>query len=321
MGSLSKPGLAGRHQPPDPGPVEGRIEGDRPSGLAALRRYIDERERVVSTARPAVSLGADELDARLPEGGLALGALHECVPAGHGDFAATLGFALALAARALSARPGFVLCAIPAHCGFEQGIVHAPGLAAFGLDPDRFIEVGVPKTRAMLWVMEEGLAAGEEGRRALAAVIGVEAGRDYDFTASRRLAMRAERSGATAFLVRAHTANAIGGASAAATRWRVATEPHADEPHAALPDGARRHGNSPGVGAPRWAVSLVKSKRGMPGHRQVVEWDHETLSFRMAAALAGRTPTPVRASNQPTGEQAGKPAGERAGKRNWAAAS
>ncbi|MCB1464256.1 MAG: inducible mutagenesis protein A [Nitratireductor sp.] len=260
----------------------------------------------------AVSLGAGELDASLPDRGLALGALHECVPAGHGDFAAALGFSLALAARVVSkcaadARPGGVLWVFPTHCGFEQGRLHAPGLMAFGLDPARFIEVGVQKTRAMLWVMEEGLSTG-----ALAAVIGVETGRDYDFTASRRLAMRAERSGVTALLIRAcKQADGSGGASTAATtRWRIATEPHAHQLGAAGPRIGQGHEN-PGVGAPRWAVSLIKSKRGMPGHRQVVEWDHETLSFRMAAALAGRTP--VSQNRRGTGEQAGS--------RKWAAAS
>ncbi|MEC9343071.1 MAG: inducible mutagenesis protein A [Pseudomonadota bacterium] len=230
-----------------------------------MKRHIAQKERLAPAARPAVSLGAAELDAALPEGGLALGALHECVPEGHGDFAATLGFGLALASRVVCTRPGFVLCAFPARCGFEQGVVHAPGLTAFGLDPDRFIEVDVAKPRAMLWVMEEAL-----GAAALAAVIGI-AGRDeraYDFTASRRLALRAARSGVTALLVRPHAPE--GTTTAATTRWRIAA--------------------APGAGPPRWSATLVKSKKGMPGHRNVVEWDHETLSLRLAAALADRTP-------------------------------
>jgi protein ImuA len=286
-----------------------------PSAVSARARRLRALIRPMehSAERPlehrTVSLGSAEFDAILPDNGLELGALHECVPAGYSDFAAALGFSLGLAARIVHARPGNVLWVFPDHCGFEQGRLHAPGLMAFGLDPNRFVEVGVRKTHAMLWVMEEGLAANGPGEGALAAVIGVEAGtrtgRDYDFTASRRLAMRAEKSGVTALLIRASAQTGIegGAATAAATRWRVATEPHAPEPSA-----WRRHENPD---APRWAVSLVKSKRGMPGHRQVVEWDHETLSFHMAAALADRTS--LHRSGEGIGGQASRP--------EWAAAS
>ena len=66
-----------------------------------------------------------------------------------------------------------------------------------------------------------------------------------------------------------------------------------------------------GSASPRWAVELVKSKGGTAGRRRIVEWNHETLSFRLAAALADRAP-PASDVEQ---------AGDRAGGRKWAAAS
>ncbi len=49
--------------------------------LRALVRQIEERRRRVTTALP---FGLAEIDARLPAGGLALGALHEVAGGGNG---------------------------------------------------------------------------------------------------------------------------------------------------------------------------------------------------------------------------------------------
>ena len=93
----------------------------------------------------------------------------------------------------------------------EAGRIHPPGLELAGL-----IHVEARDARAALWAMEEGLRCA-----ALGGVIGELWGdpRALDFTATRRLAVAAERSGVPAWLVR------IGGAanlSGARMRWRVA---------------------------------------------------------------------------------------------------
>ena len=81
------------------------------------------------------------------------------------------------------------------------------------------IHVEARDARAALWAMEEGLRCA-----ALGAVIGELWGdpASLDFTATRRLAVAAERSGVACWLVR------LGGSanlSGARMRWRVASAP------------------------------------------------------------------------------------------------
>lgn len=268
---------------------------NRKYDLQALRQHIAEQERFVPEVRPkiraVVPLGAAVLDSALPDDGLAIGALHELLPACHGDFAATIGFGFGLVTRIIRARPGSVLWVHPSHQAFRQGAIYPVGLATIGFDPDRLIQLNAPKAQNVLWALEEGLA-----NSAIAAVIGVlpENDRAYDFTASRRLTMRAVENGVAALLIRNYPTSET--ATAAETRWSVAAEPS---------EAQHRVGQTmPGLGAPRWRIQLTKCKRGMPGRWQV-EWDHETLSFRLAAPLADRTP--VRA--------------HRVTRQDWAAAS
>ncbi|MCZ6605007.1 MAG: inducible mutagenesis protein A [Alphaproteobacteria bacterium] len=247
--------------------------------LQALRQRIAEQERGAPKIRPGVPLGATALDNALPDRGLAIGALHELLPVLHGDFAATIGFGFGLLTRIVRTRPGFVLWVLPSHQAFRQGAIYPVGLAAIGFDPDRLIQLSAPKTRNVLWALEEGL-----GNSALAAVIGVlpENDRIYDFTASRRLAMRAAENGVTALLIRNQPTSES--ATAAEMRWSVAAEPSETQRRVGQP--------MPGLGAPRWQIQLTKCKRGTPG-RWLVEWDRETFSFRLAAPLADRTPARV----------------------------
>jgi protein ImuA len=241
--------------------------------IERLRRRIAVQERLSSLKRPIVTLGPDRLDAALPDGGLASGALHEIVPTTPRDFAAAAGFGFCLLARLARVRPGTVLWALPAYRSFHEGELYPLGLAALGFDPSRLVQIEVRKGSDILWALEEGLA-----HSALAAVIGVlpEGDRAYDFTASRRLAMRSAGQGVTALILhdRAHA----GATTAADTRWSVGLLP------SVLSGGAE-----PGLGPPRWRLELTKSRRGRPG-RWDVEWNHETLSFRLPAPLADRTP-------------------------------
>ena len=93
----------------------------------------------------------------------------------------------------------------------ESGRIHPPGLALADL-----IHVEARDARAALWAMEEGLRCA-----ALSGVIGELWGDPaaLDFTATRRLAVAAERSGVAAFLVRlGGHANLERGADALADR-------------------------------------------------------------------------------------------------------
>jgi hypothetical protein len=66
-----------------------------------LRERIQRLEGAVARRRAVLSFGVKEIDRRLPEGGLALGALHEVAGGGNGavDGAAAALFAAGIAAR------------------------------------------------------------------------------------------------------------------------------------------------------------------------------------------------------------------------------
>ncbi len=237
--------------------------------IETLRRRIATQERLTPLRRPTVPMGAATIDAALPAHGLQTGAVHEVQPDTAGDFTAAAGFGACLLARLTQKRPGIVLWVTPGHGEAEHGALYPLGLAALGFDPARLVLLHASKTVDILWALEEGL-----GHARLAAVFGIlpETARGYDFAASRRLSMRAARLGVTAFILRSRRDE--GESTAAETRWSVAALP--GDPAA---DAA----------APRWRLDLLKSRKGLPG-RWDVEWDHETLSFRLPAPVVDRAP-------------------------------
>ncbi len=190
-----------------------------------------------------LAFGHPGLDGHLPGGGLALGALHEVGGTGpdveHGAAAALF------AAGVLARLPGLVLWVVERHDLF------APGLAAAGLHPARVLYAEAGRSTSVLLVMEEGLRA-----PGLAGVVGEVSGR-LTLTASRRLQLAAEASGALAFALRRsrkHDDPALAEPSAAVTRWRVGALPSGPVlPHA--PD-------VPGLARARWRLDLVRCRGG-----------------------------------------------------------
>ena len=132
----------------------------------------------------------------------------------------------------------------------QRDDLYAPGLQAFGIDPDRLIIVRVEKDKDVLAVQEDALRT-----RGVAVAVG-EVSR-LDLTAGRRLQLVSERSGATAFALRRTLyAEPRGRArsaetSAATTRWRIAPAPSESE--------------EPGLGALRWKARLERSRGGRTG--------------------------------------------------------
>jgi protein ImuA len=125
----------------------------------------------------------------------------------------------------------------------EGGRIYPPGLGI-----EELIHVEANDARAALWAMEEGLRCS-----ALGGVVGEIWGdpRALDFTATRRLAVAAERSGVPAWLVR------LGGQanlSGARMRWRVASAPSLPNELDAL---------APGEAA--WDVELFRARGAAPG--------------------------------------------------------
>jgi protein ImuA len=193
-------------------------------------------------------------------GGFARAALHEIAAARESAIAAASGFALALAARAGDARA--VLWIAEDMGLIENGAPYGPGLDDLDLAPERLVTVAAAKSRDVLWAMEEALRC-----RAVGAVVGEIRTQRLDLRASRRLSLAAGRRGVCAFLLR----TAPGAeASAAATRWVVATAPSSAS--AACP------------GPPRVSVQLIRNRRGPVGS-WVLEWNRVEQRFDLASSL------------------------------------
>jgi len=249
----------------------------RRASLARLRQAIAGIEQ----QGPSLSSGEDSLARTLDgaekrEGAERLSALlfrpglHE-VTASYEDRSAAQGFAMALLAG-LEGR-GPLLWAFREADAREWGAPYGPGLAAFGLAPERLLFFEGRKSLDVLGALEEGLKSG-----ALAGVLG-EAG-EAGLTETRRLSLAAMEAGRPCFLLRPAE---VREGSAARTRVRLRAAPSA--PHgqdAAAP------------GAPRFQVSLEKAKGEKAGEMgkpftAIVEWDHETHHLHLAAPLSGRT--------------------------------
>jgi len=145
----------------------------------------------------------------------------------------------------------------------ESGRIHPPGLPVQNL-----IHVETRDARDALWAMEEGVRCA-----GLSAVIGELWGdpKALDFTATRRLAVAAERSGTPCWLVRlGGTANLSG----ARMRWRSASAPsliHPLDPKA------------PGLAA--WDAELFRARGSPPGRWSIA---HEADRFHLVAASGDR---------------------------------
>jgi protein ImuA len=238
--------------------------------LQALRERLRRLDDGTRCRRAVLPYGIPTIDEHLPEGGLALGALHEVAGGGNG---AIDGAAVALFAAGIAARTrGRVLW-----CVTRQDLF-APAIASAGLAPGRVIYVEAEDEKTVLACFEEGLRHGRghgglySGHSGgllggLGAVV-AEVAR-LSMTASRRLQLAAEGSGAIGIAIRRRPAshhtrgrgtavqgNAeeehaadFGQPTAAVTRWRVSTLPSAPLPVA-------------GVGRARWRLELIRSRGG-----------------------------------------------------------
>jgi protein ImuA len=229
----------------------------------------DLRARIARLAQGAhappsvLPFGLQEIDSRLPQGGLVLGALHEIAGGGPG---AVHGAAAALFAAGILARlKGPVLWCLRA-CD-----LFAPALAGAGLDPDRVLYAEGSDEKTVLLCLEEGLR-----HKGLAAAAGEIS--SLPMAASRRLQLAAEASGVPAFVIRRWRTPAaaadFGQPTAAATRWRISALPSAPLPVA-------------GVGRPRWRVELIRCRAGESADWEVEACDDEGC-LALPAVLAGR---------------------------------
>jgi len=231
--------------------------------LHDLRAQIARIEHAGQPARAVLPFGIAAIDQRLPQAGLALGAVHQMTDA--------TGAAAPLFIAGILARlEGAVLW-----CLRTQDLF-APSLASVGLHPDRVIYAEPDDDAGVLLCLEEGLR-----QPGLAAVVGEVA--RLPMPASRRLQLAAEASGVTAFIIRrwrrAADAAEFSQPSAAVTSWRISQLPSAPLP-------------VPGIGRAVWRVELVRSRGGA-----TAAWDMEACDaegrLALSADLANRSLAPA----------------------------
>ena len=234
----------------------------RKAAVRALRQQLARMEGVPKDETRALPFGVSALDRHLPHGGLAFGTVHEITSGTEADRPAAFGFLMALLGRLPDRTP--LLFVHTAKTFARTGSPHGHGLHGLGLDPARLRLVEAADEAEALWATEEALRA--EGPVAVASALG---GR-IDLKTSQRLHHAAREAGLPLLVLRPERTSPVPTAS---TRWRIA----------AAPGPRDRFGLLAGW---RWRVALDRCRNGRPGD-WVLEFDHVTHRFALAAAVAG----------------------------------
>lgn len=247
---------------------------DHRQRLAALRERIADIERkpALVEARARMVPQGDGGSADFPR--FAGGLLQDVFTDERRNAGALLGFALGQARGLLNGQRLAVVHLQLADEGQKLGLPYGPGLDHFGFDPAALLLVRAGDMAELLWAAEEALAC-----RAVAAVVADIGSRPrlLDFTASRRLSLRAAEAGSSIFMLRYGQERQ---ASAAQLRWHVAPA-----------HSARRRWDAHAPGAQRWRVTL---ERGVGFNHQawLLEWTEHGFATRPApydiAGPAGR---------------------------------
>lgn len=223
-------------------------------GLSKQRTLQDLRARIETIEKKPLLVES----ALSPRPGVSLlttppGMLHEVFADEQRDTGVALGFALAQAQRLLNTDRLAILVLQLVQDSRDLGVPYGAGLKSFGLDPETIVLGRMENPVDLLWAAEEAIAC-----RAVAAVV-ADIGtpmKALDFTASRRLSLRAAAAGCSAFILRYGRDRE---ASASRFRWRVMPVPG---PPLAFDARAPSH--------PRWQVHLEKGRLGSRG--DPVEW-------------------------------------------------
>lgn len=252
--------------------------------MEALRARIAQIEK-----RPMLAQGAALLPQQQGEQALLSapgGLLHEIFSDERRNAGATLGFALAQARGLLSAERPAILCVQLVREAQDMGLPYGAGLGSFRIDPESLVLTRAENIVEFLWAIEEAVSC-----RAVAAVIADIGGhpKELDFTASRRLSLRAESAGTSVFLTRYGKERE---ASAARLRWRISPNISG----AAMFDARAPSG-------PRWRVELEKGRLGPAAQRAgtvdfLLDWTEngflvvDSSRAEGISALPDRAPSP-----------------------------
>ena len=173
----------------------------REHDLSVLRARIAaiEKRPLLAEAERSVPAGRREDEDWQALLSLPAGLLHEVYADEPRNGGAALGFALGLGKGLLTPERPALLYLHLVHEGQELGLPYGAGLMSFGMDPGSLILGRMQTLSELLWAVEEAIAC-----RAVAGVVADVAGapKGLDFTASRRLSLRAAGGGASVFMLR-----------------------------------------------------------------------------------------------------------------------
>jgi len=247
----------------------------REARLEIMRRKIAAIEAGGAPARAVLAFGDPRIDGVFPAGGLPLGRWHEAAGEGLEIETAVAAAAFVAALIAPLAARGEIVWVM------RRDDLYAPGLSGLGFPAESLIQVMARDEAEAQGVLEDAL-----GCAGVAAAVGEVD--EIGLTAGRRLQLACERHGGAGFIIRRRPfgGRSGGGAagSAAATRWKVASAPSQPAP------------GEPGLGPPRWRVTLERCRGGRPG-AWIMEKSDGADRLRLVADLGDRqleTPQPLR---------------------------
>ncbi len=152
----------------------------------------------------------------------------------------------------------------------QQGRLYPPGLVELGLNPDHILHINAADAVSVLRAAADAVRSTAVG--AVIAELSGKSPKGLDLTATRRLALSAQKSGTIALLVRSQASTLP---SAAFSRWEVAAAPSI-----ALAANA--------VGYPTFTVNLLRHRRGLTGLTHNLEWNRATQRFQDAPDTGAR---------------------------------
>tara|TARA_R110001606_G_scaffold68561_1_gene156323 strand:+ start:1380 stop:2111 length:732 start_codon:yes stop_codon:yes gene_type:complete len=195
--------------------------------------------------------------------GLGTHGLHEVVDKAYGDRAAATGFVLT---ATKPTRPGAMLWISQASARRNFGRPSETALQEMTHGHINRINLATRNDRDALWAAEEAVVSGAINH----VIAEVDAA---DFTATRRLTLASARHGVPVTLLLPYGSE---GATAASTRWRIATRPSAPNPY-----------DTRALGRPRWCVHLERCRTApaAAGRTFNIEWNDETLSLRVVSRM------------------------------------
>lgn len=215
------------------------MEGVKKEIIESLREQILLMEGLKNgrIEMERTDLGLQEIAHAFPRGVFPTGAVHEFISPTAACAAAANGFISGLLS-------GLVQKGMFCLWVSTKRSLYPLALEGYGVPPHQIIFVDVKRDKEVLWVMEQGLKCD-----ALAAVVAELS--EVSFAESQRLQLAVEKSRVTGFLHRRRPGRQR--ALACVARWQI------------RPTASYVTEEMPGVGHPRWEVTLEKIRNGKPG--------------------------------------------------------